>query len=94
MKDGEHIGYYSSGLISSVRNYLGGELHGEYINYFTSGNIIFKYSYLEGKKHGEFIDYYSSGEISYKFYYINDNLVTELEWLCYNRNLKLDLLGL
>jgi len=70
MKDGEHIGYYSSGLISSVRNYLDGKLNGEYINY------------------------YSSGEISYKCNYVNGSYVTELEWLSYNRNLKLELLGL
>jgi len=68
MKDGESIGYYKSGEISSKINYLGGKYHGECIYYFTSG------------------------EISRKSYYICGEFVTELEWISYNRNNKLELL--
>jgi len=45
-------------------------------------------------KHDEIIEYYPSGEISCKYCYINGNLVTELECISYNRNLKLKLLVL
>jgi len=51
-------------------------------------------NYLDGKRQGEHIDYYLSGEIKYKCSYINDNLVSELDWISYNRNLKFELLGL
>jgi len=70
MKDGEHIGYYKSGEISS------------------------KFFILDGKFNGEYISCYENGDISSKYYYINDNYATELEWLCYNRNLTLELIGL
>jgi len=43
---------------------------------------------------GEHIEYYYSGEINYKSYYIDGKGVTEFEWLCYVRNIKLELLGL
>ena len=45
-------------------------------------------------KDGEQIGYFNSGEISFKYYYINDKLVSEFEWISYNRNTKLELLGL
>jgi len=40
------------------------------------------------------IRYYKTGEISYKYYYIYGKRFTELEWICYNRNLKFELIGL
>jgi len=94
MKDGEHIEYYTSGEIYSKINYLDGKLHGEYIYYYTIGEISSKINYLDGKLHGEYIGYYSSGEISYKYWYLYGESVTELEWISYNRNIKLKLLGL
>jgi len=94
MKDGEHIGYYLSGLVRSKRNYLGGKLNGEFIKYYDTGGIYSKYNWLGGKKHGEHIEYYKSGDIWYKSYYIYGKFITELDWISYNRNIKLELLGL
>jgi len=67
---------------------------GEHIEYYSDGEINYKCNYLDGKRHGESITYFRSGEISSKYYYIYDNLVIKLEWLSYNRNLTLELLGL
>jgi len=67
---------------------------GEHINYYETGEILSKCWCLDGNRHGESIIYFKTGEIESKCYYINDNLITELEWLGYNRNLKLELLGL
>ena len=67
---------------------------GEHIEYYESGEISIKYNWLGGKKHGEFIDYYKSGDIWSKSYHINGKFVSESEWLSYNRNIKLELLGL
>jgi len=67
---------------------------GEHIEYYLSGEIKYKYFYLDGKLHGESIYYFKSGKIYLKSLYIYGDDVTELEWLCYNRNLKLELLGL
>jgi len=94
MKDGEHITYYDTDEILSKFNYLGGKFYGECIYYFISGEILSKRNFIDGELHGECIKYYSSGEISYKCNYVNGSYVTELEWLSYNRNLKLELLGL
>jgi len=49
---------------------------------------------ISGKLHGESIGYYENGKLYYKSYYINGDYVSELNWISYNRNLKLDLLGL
>ena len=68
--------------------------HVEQIGYYKSDEISYKCNYLDGKIHGEFIKYYHNGEISYNYYYIYNNYVTELKWLSYNRNLKLELIGL
>jgi len=46
------------------------------------------------KKHGEYIQYLLTGEMWSKINYINGEFVTELEWISYNRNIKLELLGL
>ena len=94
MKNVEHIEYYSGGEISIKCNYINGKLEGECIDYRESGEISIKCNYINGKLEGECISYYKSGEVEYKYYYINDNCVTELEWVCYTRNLKLGLLGL
>ena len=67
---------------------------GEHIEYYDIGDISSKCNYIDGKRHGELIYYYPSGDISSKYYHINGNLVSELVWLSYNRNLKLELLGL
>ena len=66
----------------------------EHIEYYENGDISYKCSYLEGKKSGETINYFTSGEIWFKSYFINGERVAELEWLCYTRNLTLELLGL
>jgi len=66
----------------------------EHIDYYLSGEISYKCNYLDGKRHGEYIRYYKSGEISYKYYYIYGKSVTKFEWISYNRNNKLELLGL
>jgi len=94
MKDGEHIEYFNSGEIFSKNSILCGKYNGESIDYYKSGEIKYKCFYIDGNLHGEYIRYYSNGEITYKYYYIYGDDVTELEWLCYNRNLKLELLGL
>jgi len=94
MRDGEHIGYYSSGLIKYKCNYLDGKLNGESIHYYESGEILSKCNYILGTIHGESIYYYESGEILSKSYHIDGESVTEFEWLGYNRNLKFKLLGL
>jgi len=94
MKDGEHIEYYLSGEILSKSWYLDGKRSGDCIYYFRSGVIESKCNYLDGKLNGEYIFYYISVEISGKRYYINDIKVTESQWISYNRNLKLELLGL
>jgi len=64
---------------------------GEYIEYYISGVIKYKCNYIDDEVHGESIYYYISGNIISKYYHISGEMVTELE---YNRNLKLDLLGL
>jgi len=51
-------------------------------------------NYIDGYLHGEYTCYYYSGEISYKSYYIYGKFVSEFEWISYNRNLTLELLGL
>ena len=94
MKDGENIGYYDSGEMRSKCNYLGGKLHGDHIAYLISGVISIKCNYLDDNLHGEYINYGESGDIKSKYYYINGDDVDELEWICYNRNLKLEFLGL
>jgi len=94
MKYGEHIEYYDTGEILYKINYLDGKRDGEYIGYYSSGEISYKMNYIDGKRHGGYIRYFKDGEINYKSYYINDNYVTELVWLSYNRNLTLELLGL
>jgi len=94
MNNGEHIEYYSDGEINYKCNYIDDELHGEFINYFTSGEVSYKCWYIDGKYHGEFISYYENGDITSKHYYIYGNLVIELKWLSYNRNIKFELLGL
>jgi len=94
MKDVEDIKYYKTGEILSKCNYLGGKRHGEYTHYFISGEISYKYSYLDGKLHGKCIYYNESGEITSKSYYINGKFVSEFGWISYNRNIKLELLGL
>jgi len=71
-----------------------GKRNGESIIYFKSGEILSKRNYIDGKLHGECIYYLISGEIESKSNYLYGKRVTELECLCYNRNLKLDLLGL
>jgi hypothetical protein len=45
---------------------------------------------LKVVKHGEYISYLKSGEVIYKWYYINNDMVTESEWLSYNRDIKLE----
>jgi len=92
MKEGEHIEYYESGEIFSKIIYLDGKLHGEYIDYYESGEISSKINYIDGNLHGKFISYYESGEILSKSYHINGKSVTEFEWICYNRNLTLELI--
>ena len=67
---------------------------GGYIKYYKSGDIKYKINFTDGKRHGEFISLCENGEIFYKYYYIYDKVVTELGWFCYNRNIKLELLGL
>jgi len=94
MTDGEHIEYFDSGDIWCKCNYLGGKGHGEYIDYYLSGEILSKSMYLDGERHGEYIRYYKSGEITYKYYYIYGKSVTKLDCISYNRNIKLELLGL
>jgi len=94
MKNGEYIEYYGSGEIFFKINYLDGKKHGEYINYYRCGLISIKCWYLGGGLHGECIHYFTNGELNYKSYYINGVDVTKLEWISYNRNLKLELIGL
>jgi len=94
MKDGEHITYYDTDEILSKFNYLGGKFYGECIYYFISGEILSKRNFIDGELHGECISYYESVEISSKSYYINDKFVSEFEWISYNRNIKLELIGL
>jgi len=96
MKDGEHIEYYLSGEISSKCNYKDGEFHGEFISYFISGEIYCKCNYLGGKRNGESIRYFDDRENVelYKKYYISGRLVTKLEWISYDRNIKLESIGL
>jgi len=94
MIDGEFIEYYESGEIEFKINYLGGKRNGEFIDYYKSGEISSSRNYLDDNLHGELIYYYESGDISSKFYHINGKSVTEFEWLSYNRNIKLELLGL
>ena len=65
---------------------------GEHIDYYVSGEILSKCFILEGNLHGLYIHYYTSGDICSTYYHINGNLVTELEWLSYNRNIKLELI--
>ena len=67
---------------------------GEHIEYYDIGDISSKCNYKDGEKHGEYIGYCPSGEIRYKYYYINGKKVNELFWISYNRNIKLELLGL
>ena len=67
---------------------------GEQIGYFNSGEILSNRNYIDGNRHGEYTNYFIDGEINYKYYHINGKMVTELEWLSYNRNLTLQLLGL
>jgi len=94
MIDDEYIGYYYSGEINYKCFYLDGKYHGEFITYFKTGEISYKCNYLYGKRQGEYIIYYESGKIRSKYYFIDDKVVTELEWISYNRNIKLELLGL
>jgi len=94
MRDGEHIGYYSSGEIESKYNYLDDNLHGEFTRYYISGEVEYKSWYLDDNLHGEYIRYSKNGEILSKSYHIDGESVTEFEWLGYNRNLKFKLLGL
>jgi len=94
MKDGEYIDYYDNGEIRSKCLYLDGKRHGEHIGYYLSGEISHNCNHIGDILHGEFIFYYRSGEISYVWYYIYSECVSELEWISYNRNLKLEFLGL
>jgi len=94
MIDGEYIEYYLSGEIKYKCFYLDGKLHGESIYYFKSGDIASISNYLCGDTHGECIYYHASGKIYLKSLYIYSKGVTELEWLSYNRNIKLELIGL
>jgi antitoxin component YwqK of YwqJK toxin-antitoxin module len=91
MKDGEHIKYYPSGVISSKRNYIDDKRNGECIYYYLSGKVFNQSSYLDDELHGEWIYYSKSGvELSSKHYYINGFIVTESKWLCYSRDIKLE----
>jgi len=93
MIEGEHIDYYKSGEILSKSWHLDGKLNGESIRYYESGELGSKINYLDGNLHGESISYLISGKIV-KYYYIYGKSVTELEWLSYDRNIKLELIGL
>jgi len=62
------------------------------ICYFRSGEISYKMNYIDGDLHGEYIRYFKDGEIYYKSNYLGGKPVTELEWLSYNRNIKLELI--
>jgi len=94
MTDGEHIEYYHSGGILSRINYLCGINNGECIYYYETGEISSIINYKDGRKNGESINYFKSGLILFMKYYINNIKVSEFEWVSYNRNLKLELLGL
>jgi len=93
-KNGVSINYFRSGDIESKSWYLDGKRNGEYIKYFISGDIKCKCNYIDGEVHGEYIYYYINGEVECKYYYICSNEITELDWISYNRNIKLELLGL
>jgi len=94
MKDGEHIVYYESGEIKYKCLCLDGKLNGEFIYYSISGEIGSKCNYIYGYRNGESIRYHLSGEIVFKYYYIYGKSVTKLEFISYNRDLTLKLLGL
>jgi len=88
------IYYYTSGEISSKINYLDGKLHGESIYYFPCGEISSSRNYLDDNLHGELTRYNINGVVLYKCWYLYGESVTELEWLSYDRNIKLELIGL
>jgi antitoxin component YwqK of YwqJK toxin-antitoxin module len=90
MKEEEHIEYYSNGEMMYKLNHKDGNAHGKHIYCYENGNIWFMCNYLDGKLHGESIHYYKSGEIESKLYYINNDVVTDQEWLSYKRNIKLE----
>jgi len=94
--DGEYIFYYKNGLIYYKSYYINGKLNDEFITYYESGNISYKQNYLDDKKNGECIcyDIDNDNEITNKCYYIYDIEVSEIYWTSYNRNKKLELLGL
>jgi len=92
--NGEYITYYRSGDILSKCNYIDSKKNGEYIEYYMTGEIDFIETYSNGKMNGTSISYYISGEIYSIYYYIDNNRVSDEEWLSYNRNLILESIGL
>ena len=94
MTDGEHIVYYNTGEIFYKCNYLDGKIHGEFIKYYHNGEIQSHRNFTYNKLYGKSIHYNESGVIWTEYYYINGKSVTKLKWISYNRNKKLELLGL
>jgi antitoxin component YwqK of YwqJK toxin-antitoxin module len=66
---------------------------GEETGYWSNGQIMFKYNYRNGEYHGEQIVYDLNGQIDYKKYYINDKLVSQEEWIAYDRKLKIEMMS-
>jgi antitoxin component YwqK of YwqJK toxin-antitoxin module len=89
---GIRIEYHDTGEIWYKKNYINGNQHGEQIGYWSNGQIRYKNNYINGKYHGEHIGYHGTGKIWYKDYYINDKLVSQEEWIAYERMSKLTII--
>jgi antitoxin component YwqK of YwqJK toxin-antitoxin module len=86
------IEYWENGQIRYKHNYNNGKYHGIQIKYYSNGQIRYKKNYINGKYHGEQIGNHGTGKIWYKDYYINDKLVSQEEWIAYERMSKLTII--
>jgi antitoxin component YwqK of YwqJK toxin-antitoxin module len=91
---GIQIEYYDNdnGQIRYKKNYINGKQHGEQVCYHDNGQIMYKENYINGKYHGKQIGYYNYGQIMYKNDYINGKLVSQEEWVAYERRSKLTII--
>lgn len=82
IKTGEHIEYYTNGLVKSKKTYINNALNGTYQLFSASGELIKSVQYSNGAMEGSFITYYSDGSIRRKDNYTNNKFV---EGTCYTR---------
>ena len=61
----EETGYYKTGEVSYVRDYINGELNGTETGYYKTGEVRYVGEYINGELNGTETGYYETGEINF-----------------------------